>query len=244
MTIAPRRNNRLSSNHQINKLTYVPSIWKLNYTNYRMVRIFYIFLKYHISQFQSFWYNLYIFPKTRGNKNKQCTHSTPLKEISCESTFLKVYTFIYLTLKYDKKKNHKKLQNCEDGTILDQRLTLFDAFLFCILVGPGPVRGLRVSSLLSTSLQVSWEKPVDTGCPSQTSYIVRFWKKSSKLPCGNIEHVVSRNVTSTTKTMITLNDLYPDSLYFVNVYMNGGPISIGRQVEEKTLMKGKTNHYI
>ena len=25
----------------------------------------------------------YIFPKTRGNKNKQCTHSTPLKHLLC-----------------------------------------------------------------------------------------------------------------------------------------------------------------
>ena len=43
MTIAPRRNNRLSSDYQINKLTYVPFISKQKYTNYKMVSIFNIF---------------------------------------------------------------------------------------------------------------------------------------------------------------------------------------------------------
>ena len=45
MTIAPRRNNQLSSNHQIGKLTYVPSNSKQKYTNYKMVSIFDIFHK-------------------------------------------------------------------------------------------------------------------------------------------------------------------------------------------------------
>ena len=44
-TITPRRNNQLSSNHQINKLTYVPSNSKQKYTNYKMVSIFNIFHK-------------------------------------------------------------------------------------------------------------------------------------------------------------------------------------------------------
>ena len=45
MTIAPRHNNRLSSNHQINKLTYAPCNSKQKYTNYGMVSIFNIFHK-------------------------------------------------------------------------------------------------------------------------------------------------------------------------------------------------------
>ena len=43
MTIAPRRIIQLSSNHQINKLTFVSSNSKPKYTNYRMVSIFNIF---------------------------------------------------------------------------------------------------------------------------------------------------------------------------------------------------------
>ena len=45
MTIAARRNNQLSSDHQINKLTYAPSNSKQKYTNYKMVSIFNIFHK-------------------------------------------------------------------------------------------------------------------------------------------------------------------------------------------------------
>ena len=45
MTIAPRRNNQLFSNHQINKLTYVPSNSKQKCTNYKMVSILNIFHK-------------------------------------------------------------------------------------------------------------------------------------------------------------------------------------------------------
>ena len=45
MTIAPTRNNQLSSNHQINKLTCVPSNSMQKYTNYKMVSIFNIFHK-------------------------------------------------------------------------------------------------------------------------------------------------------------------------------------------------------
>ena len=45
MTIAPRRNNQLSSNHQINKLTYVPSNPKQKYSHYKIVSIFSIFHK-------------------------------------------------------------------------------------------------------------------------------------------------------------------------------------------------------
>ena len=52
----PRRNNRLSSNHQNNTIACVPSYSKQNYTNYKSA----IFLmKYHMSLYQSFWYSLY-----------------------------------------------------------------------------------------------------------------------------------------------------------------------------------------
>ena len=45
MTRAPRRNNQMSSNCQINKLAYVPYNSKQKYTNYKMVSIFNIFHK-------------------------------------------------------------------------------------------------------------------------------------------------------------------------------------------------------
>ena len=42
---------------------------EVNYLNYTQNR-------------PKFAYDNYIFPKTRGNKNKQCTHSTPVNIIS------------------------------------------------------------------------------------------------------------------------------------------------------------------
>ena len=94
---------------------------------------------------------------------------------------------------------------------------------------------------MPTSLQVSWEKPVDTGCPEQTIYKVHFWKESNRLPCGHIANAVKRNTITTNKTMITLNNLYPNSKYFVNVYMNGDFTSMGNQIQGTTLMKGRTS---
>ena len=42
----------------------------------------------------------YIFPKTRGNKNKQCIHSTPLKHISLWYVyFMTIFTFLALNLR-------------------------------------------------------------------------------------------------------------------------------------------------
>ena len=116
--------------------------------------------------------------------------------------------------------------------------------LFDFLV-PGVVKNLEVSSLSSSNIRVSWEEPIDKGCPEGTLQYRVSYKMTNRGQCEHLMDAGTMPPRFTRTIQLDLHELEPFSTYLITVsagILESGIVTkygVEASLEQQTPLSGK-----